>query len=294
MRRTRVAAALAASVALASFAAPVLGEEAGASIHGFAEARVQPHYITPRGLLVTNAGVTSQILTGLVFLTSDNTSVVLGLWNDINSDPNVPPPQPNKVGAWNELDYFAGINWTPLPRLKLGASYVTFLSPPGAFETEQNIEFTANWDDSTKARKGSLQPYAKFFWAVDGDSTVVLGKRGNTFDVELGVGPTTKLGNWTVSMPTWITVGPSEYWDGRARAIGFQPSGSNLGVFSTGLAVKTDARFIPARLGRWYLTSGVQYYNLLNGNLVDANKLTTAGTGHRQVVNAHVGMGFGF
>jgi hypothetical protein len=261
------------------------------AIHGFGDASVKPDYITPRGLLVTNQGVTTQLLGGLVFLTSAKTSVVAGIWNDINSDPANNAFLPNsKVGAWNEFDYFAGLNYSPTNKLKLGATYVVFTSPPGVFSTEQNIEFSASYDDGGKDKPFSFQPYAKFFWAVAGDSTVVTGKAGDTFDVELGLVPTLTLGKVTLTMPTWITVGPSEYWDDNAA----KPSGSNVGVLTTGLSAKTAATFIPPQFGHWYVYGGLQYYNLLNGNLVDANKITTGGTGHRNVVNAQVGTGFGF
>lgn len=266
----------------------------GSAIHGFGDYSIKPDYITPRGLLVTNAGVTSQILGGLVFLTSANTSVVAGLWTDLDSDPRT---KTSNLNSWNELDYFIGFNYTPTKQLKLGVSYVTFLSPPGAFKTEQNIEFSASYDDSSDSAF-SFQPYAKLFWAVDGDSTVVLGKKGHTFDVELGMVPTLKLAGLPVTLtaPTWLTVGPKSYWSGSTSPTFFPTKGSNLGVVSTGLTAKVPASFVPARFGNWYLYAGVQYYYLINDSLVDANSLTTgaSGKGHNNVVNGFAGFGFGF
>ncbi|MEC9359402.1 MAG: hypothetical protein VX836_16215 [Pseudomonadota bacterium] len=282
------------SVALSLVVSQVWADAApGSAIHGFGDYSVKPNYITPRGLLVTDEGVTSQILGGLVFLTSAKTSVVVGIWTDINHDPAV---SSDTVGAWNEFDYFVGFNYSPSDKLKLGASYVVFLSPPGAFKTEQNIEFTANYDDSAGG-PFSFQPYAKLFWAVDGDSTVVLGDRGNTFDVELGVTPTFKSagGALTVTLPTWITVGPEDYWSGGTSEEFFPTDGSNFGVASTGITLKMPAGFVPPQFGDWYLYGGVQYYYLINDSLVDANSLTTGHEGgHDDVVNVFAGFGFGF
>lgn len=290
MHRTITRFLLALTLAVTSAAA--MAEDApGSAIHGFGDYSVKPNYITPRGLLVTDDGVTSQILGGLVFLTSSKTSVVVGIWTDIDSGGS---NNSDTVGAWNEFDYFVGLNYSPIKEVKLGASYVVFLSPPGAFKTEQNIEFSASYDDSAGGAF-SFQPYAKFFWAVDGDSTVVLGKKGKTFDVELGAVPTLKLDMVTITVPTWFTVGPKKYWSGSTSPAFFPTDGSNFGVLSTGLSLKTPASFVPPRFGSWYLYGGVQYYHLINDSLVDANSLTTANPGgRRNVWNINGGFGFGF
>lgn len=288
--RGMIKGSLAAALALCTTAA-LAQDEPGSAIHGFFDYSVKPYYITPRGLLVTDEGFNSQILAGLVFVTGEKTSIVGGVWTDINHSGE---QKSETVGYWNEFDYFIGFNYSPTARLKLGASYVAFLSPPGAFETEQNIEFTANYDDSGDGRF-SWQPYAKFFWAVDGDSTVVLGDRGGTFDVELGAVPTWKLASVTISMPTWITVGPKDYWSGDTSEDFFPTDGSNFGVATTGIKFLTPALFIPKKYGFWDIYAGVQYYNLINDSLVDANSLTTnEPTGEDEVWNVYAGIGFGF
>ena len=271
----------------------------GSAIHGFADVAFKNDYITPRGLLVTNQGLTTQILGGIVFLTPGNTSIVIGTWNDINSD-GADYNRPSNVGAWNEFDYFAGINWQATKSLKIGAAYVVFLSPPGVFQTEHNIEFTAYYSDPYK-----LNPYLKVFWAVGGDSTVVLGRRGDTFDVEIGANPsyTFKSIGLTLSAPTWITVGPKNFWcDPNSGAAQFASSitgsgcsGSNFGVFSTGFKASLPITAIGPQYGGWTFNAGVQYYNLLNGSLVDAHALTVnSPKGYRNVVVPFAGVGFGF
>ncbi|WP_293372579.1 hypothetical protein [Nevskia sp.] len=271
----------------------------GSAIHGFADVAFKNDYITPRGLLVTNQGLTTQILGGIVFLTPGNTSIVIGTWNDINTD-GADYQRPSPVGAWNEFDYFAGINWQPTKSLKVGAAYVVFLSPPGNFQTEHNIEFTAYYSDPYK-----LNPYLKVFWAVGGDSTVVLGRRGDTFDVEIGANPsyTFKSIGLTVSAPTWITVGPKNFWcDPNSGAAQFAASiqgsscpGGNFGVFSTGIKASLPITAIGPQYGGWTFNTGVQYYNLLNGALVDAHALTVnSPRGYRHVIVPFAGVGFGF
>src|SRR6476646_12053708 len=47
--------------------APPPAPAVGSAIHGFGDVTFTNDYITPRGLLVTNTGLTTQILNGLTF-----------------------------------------------------------------------------------------------------------------------------------------------------------------------------------------------------------------------------------
>jgi hypothetical protein len=102
----------------------------------------------------------------------------------------------------------------------------------------------------------SLNPYAKLFFTFSGNSTVVLGKVPS-FDVELGAVPTWDFHPYEVplvlTMPTWLTVGPADFWGGT----------SNLGVFSTGFNARVPLEQIPPQYGQWSFNAGVQYYNLI-------------------------------
>jgi hypothetical protein len=74
----------------------------------------------------------------------------------------------------------------------------------------------------------------------------------------------------TLTAPTWVTVGPTDFWnrnDGTTNfcgALSNQPCAlSNAGVFATGLTGKTPLDFwIPKRLGNWYVKYGFElpYY----------------------------------
>jgi hypothetical protein len=196
------------------------------------------------------------------------------------------------VGPFNEFDWFVGANFKLGQRWTLGAQYVEFISPPNNFITERNIEFALNYDDSDKDRNFSLQPYVKFFWAVSGDSTVVTGKRGDTFDVEIGAKPNVSFplfgASATLSAPTWFTVGPKSYWGGT----------SNFGVVSTGLNLKLPLTFIPSRYGNWYTAVGVQYYAFVNKQLRFAQTLIGTADplsgGHKDYVVGSFSVGMGF
>lgn len=271
-------------------------------VHGFLDLAFKNDYITPRGLLVSNTGFTLQVLTGLTLDVYKNpcewiskASITMGIWNDIWSQQG-----DSDVGAWNEMDWFVGFNTLIAKNWLFGAQYIQFVSPPHHFTPENNIEFFLGYDDSSWGSPVVFNPYIKFFWAVSGDSTVVVGRRGNTYDVEIGLLPTLDLKTLCVPViltaPTWITVGPASFWNG--GTLGLKNKNINFGVFSTGLNAKFPLKFIPSRLGNWYFDIGGQYYCLINDNLLQAQTITLGVRSYkhakRNIGVATAGIGFGF
>jgi hypothetical protein len=278
---------LAAAIAILA-GTPALAQAAGPSLHGFADLSVKNDYITPRGLHVTSDGATIHFLNGLVLdFPQDpagvitDVSTVLGSWSDWN--PGYKSPNSK---AFNEFDWFVGVNAKVGKRVTVGAQYVEFISPQDAFKTEQNIEFSLAFDD-TGLLPFKLNPYAKFFWAMNGDSTVVVGKRGDTYDVEIGMSPTWDLAPYNIpvvlSAPTWITVAPKSYYGGD----------SNFGVFTTGLKA-TYALKTPPAAGHWSVYAGYQYYHLINDRLVLAQSIINNGLDDRNLHLFQAGIGLGF
>src|ERR1700704_5473072 len=95
---------------LPSVASVAQAQDEPLAIHGFGILNVQNDYITPRGLWVTNRGVTIQVINGLVLglihdtdSFVDDISFVAGTFNDIDTTQHA-----TQVGAWNEFDWFAG------------------------------------------------------------------------------------------------------------------------------------------------------------------------------------------
>ena len=205
---------------------------------------------------------------------------------------------------WNEFDWFVGMNFTVAKNWNAGVQFIQFLSPPGNFKAESNIQFSLAYNDSKSGWPIALNPYVKWFYAAAGDSTVVVGKKGDTYDVELGIVPTyvikTDNRSITLTAPTWITVGPTTYWNDGATgcgALSTSPcSKSNEGVFSTGLEARMPLDFIPRAYGNWYVKGGVQYYHIINDSLLLAQ--TFVGTApsyadaHRDVAVGFGGIGF--
>jgi hypothetical protein len=283
-------------------------------IHGFVDVTFLNDYITPRGLLVDRNGLDTQILTGLVLdLYKDKTgfindiSVVGGVWNNIFSLKHAPT-----VGGWDEFDWFLGTTVTFAKNWTGGVQYIEFMPPsPLSFPgVERNVEFSLSYDDTSWGWAIPFHPYVKLFWAVSGPSTVVNGQAGGTYDVELGVVPTLDTKKYTgvplvLTAPTWITVGPTGYWnrqDGTTNVCGPLSSSpcatSNAGVVTTGIQGKLalDA-IVPKRLGSWYVKAGARYCHIINDALLAAQEVTVGGpfpNTHRDVGVVYAGMGFGF
>ncbi len=256
------------------------------ALHGFGDTSVKNDYITPRGLVVTTDGVTVQSLNGLVLVSPYGFAIDAGTWVDINPGYN----KNDNITSLNEFDYFVGISGNIAKGLKAGIEYSEFISgqPSVAFQNEHNLEFSLKYSD--KGWSGfTLNPYAKLFYAFSSkSSTVVTGKAGGTFDVELGAVPTYSFGVVTASAPTWVTVGPKDYWAGP----GFKKDG-NLGTFQTGLKLSTP---VPLAKGAGLTVYGqVQYYHAINDNLVIAETLLNPDHPFkRDRVVFGVGLGYGF
>jgi len=236
--------------------------------------------------VVTTAGTTVQVLNGLVAVAPGGVAFHAGTWVDMN--PGYSRAHGN-ITAVNEFDYFFGVDYDILPKLNVGAEYSEFISgqPSVAFKNEHNLEFSVKYKDGSPDKPYSINPYAKLFWAFSSrSSTVVLGKAGKTFDIELGAVPTYKTGMLTLSAPTWITVGPKTYWGVAA------PDG-NVGVFSTGLKASVPVPFKPGGAGMSVYAFG-QYYNLINDNLVTAKALLNGGASKRSHFQFGGGINFGF
>jgi hypothetical protein len=275
------------SALMLSACSTIASADSGWALHGFGDVSIKNDYVTPRGLVVTTAGTTIQVLNGLVVVAPNGVALHAGTWVDIN--PGFSRRDGN-ITAVNEFDYFFGADYDVLPKLNVGVEYSEFISGQSsvAFKNEHNVEFSFKYKDGSPDKPYSINPYAKIFWAVSSkSSTVVTGKAGKTFDVELGAVPTYKTGAFTLSAPTWITVGPKTYW-----GLGTRKDG-NIGVFSTGLKVSTPIPFKAGGAGASVYAFG-QYFNLINDNLVVAKGILNSGARKKSQVVFGGGISVGF
>jgi len=263
-------------------------DAAPSSISGWLDETISNDYITPRGLLESDKGISSYFSGGLAVQLYHNPG---GPVSDISVHGgalfnNYSEPSAGTSGNWREFDWWAGTTLTLDGGTTFGVEYSQFASPKEAYNADNNIEFSVTGGPIQLSKLASVTPYAKLFWNEAGTPVVVTGQRG-AFDVELGFRPSLDFNAYdvplTLTIPTWVTVGPSNFWGG----------GGNFGVFSTGVVAKTPLSFIPKKFGAWYLDGGVQYYRELNDRLLLAQQELGVSR-ERDVVAASAGLGFSF
>lgn len=265
------------------------------NIHGFFSSPFKTAYVTPRGLVVENKGLVWQPVVGLVFPIGDlgpikHFTFVGGIWNSVNTAQHDP-----FVGPWNEMDVFASFSGTVADVFSLTLTYSPWNSPPHAFRTEHNLDLKVGFDDSKLwGNSGfALNPYVDGFWAISGDSTVILGRMGGTGYFEPGIAPSFTFKGMpgyplTIAVPIYTQIGPSTYWD-RAHAF----SSSSFGLVSISLNATVPLAFIPTRYGHWHADLGVTYDYLIDKALLASGTIASGNT-NRNVVIGSVGFGVNF
>jgi hypothetical protein len=254
------------------------------NIHGFANVTFTTSYTTPRGLVVADDDLVMQPIVGLVFPLGDigplkNFTFVGGIWNCITFVQHDP-----HVGPWNELDDFFSVSFDVLPNLNANLTYVSFNSPTGAYSTENNSDLLLSYNDSSLwGGNFGLHPYVDLWWAINGDSTVVNGKAGHTGYAQIGVIPTytwKELPQYPVTfkVPTYLSVGPKDYWSVDGAPTGGTWGDGNVGVYTLGLDVGVPLAFIPTKYGFWHADAGVTYFDFINNALLNAGTLVSGNT----------------
>jgi hypothetical protein len=265
------------------------------NIHGFFNSPFKTAYVTPRGLVVQNAGLVWQPVVGLVFPLEDlsifkKTSFVGGIWNSVDTAEAGGDP---RVGPWDEMDVFASFNATVADNFGLSLTYGAWNFPQATGpHTEHNLDLKVTYDDSKLwGNSGwAFHPYADFWWAISGSSTVVLGRQGSTGYIELGLTPTY---TWkasadypvTLTFPAYISIGPSNYWDEHGTI-----TTSHFGLVSASANASVPLAFIPTKYGFWHADLGVTYDYLINDSLLAAGGIVSGNTNHNVIIGS---LGFG-
>jgi hypothetical protein len=266
------------------------------NVHGFLSLPFKTAYVTPRGLVVENAGVVIQPVGGFVFPIGDvsvfkNLTIITGIWSSFNSAQDDP-----LVGWLNEIDYFLTASADVTKEINLALTYSPWFFPQSTAvakpKTEHNIDLKATYHDSW-FKEFTLNPYVDLWWAVAGSSTVVLGDTGSTGYVEVGVTPTKTFNvkenmPVTVTLPTYISFGPKEFWDATG-AFG----GNNFGLFSISANASMPMPWISSQYGHWHMDAGITYDYLINDALLAAGGILS-GNDNRNVFIASVGVGVNF
>ncbi|HSY53931.1 MAG TPA: hypothetical protein VK785_05760 [Opitutaceae bacterium] len=263
------AIALLSGMAALAFAAAPHARADDSKVNVLVNFEVSDKYLTPRGVIAANHGLTyQQLLLAFVNLYKSNgfisdVTFVPGVWADFTSHP-IPIHANGGKGAadWVETDPIAGLSVKFAKDFKLDVTYTAFDVRVLDIRTSQNLETKLSFDDSSYLKDFALHPYVSFWQELAGKDTGASNfgvPSGYYFDV--GIDPGTSIGSWKIEAPL-RTLLPSSNFYGTHFA-----SKSTIGLYELGLKASTSLGFMPAGYGSWSFHIGVRYMKFVDRNL---------------------------
>src|SRR5579872_5443885 len=176
--------ALATTCLLSLAATPAFAEEAAPApppsrTDALVNFEFSNEYLTPRGMIVQDKGLTFQPLVlgfanvykGASFL--NDVTLVGGVWNDFATAPvSVHPPFGSAPKtSWVEIDPIAGVSFGFAKHFKLDVTYTAFNMQILDIGTSQHLDTKLSFDDSDYLKAFALHPYVEFWQELAGKAT---------------------------------------------------------------------------------------------------------------------------
>lgn len=293
--RSRFAPAPCASflaVLLALAAAPfVRADDAPPSrLHALVNLEVSDKYLTPRGMIVQDKGVTVQTLF-LAFLDVydgkpdallSDVTLVGGFWNDYASE-----SMPEHLGAGStetnfvEIDPIFGVSLGLGKNFKLDVTYTAFCMQILDIGTSEHLETKLSYNDTDLLGAFALHPYVSFWKELDNKATAAANFGiPSSYYFEVGIAPSYTVGKVKLEAPMRVLLPSSEFY-GETFA-----NSSTVGLYEVGLKGTTSLTFMPKGYGFWSAHLGVRYMKFVDKNLQQL--ATDGGFGSRTKDTAQV------
>ena len=306
----RTAPGVMALAAALSFTSPILrADDVPSRLHELVNLEFASEYVTPRGMMVHNQGLTFQplMLTLANIYHGDSAvndvTLVAGAWNDFGTaGVSVKPPYGSKPKtAWTEIDPIAGISLGLPKKFKLDVTYSAFAEQILSIGTSQNLEAKLSFDDSDYLKAYALHPYLSF-WdelqakATDADVPASIGfpggragashpKPGPSYYFEFGVAPAYTFKNGIkLEAPCRIMMPDDRFYGDYFAASSF------IGIWEIGLKGTVPMNFMPAGYGHWSFHAGVKYLDFADDNLYKLNIFNAPGKPTRGTVQGFCGV----
>jgi len=267
-------------------------------------------YVTPRGMIVHDEGLTIQPLL-LSFINVykgdgfiDHAKIVAGVWNDFSSYPvsiNAPYGSQPKT-HYTEIDPIFGVSVGMLKHLTLDVTYTAFVEQILNIGTSNHLDTKLTFDDSDYLHAFALHPYFEYWQELTGKATdadvpeAVFGpssksgshpQPGSSYYFDAGIDPsytfTNVLGGLKVEAPCSVLL-PNERFYGNYYA----PS-STVGLFELGAKATVPLGFIPASYGHWSFHVGFNYFDFVDDNLYHLNEFNAPGKPKRTMYQVYTG-----
>ncbi len=240
--------------------------------HALLNLEVSDKYLTPRGMIVQDEGITYQTLM-LGFLDvydgkpdaflSDIT-LVGGFWADFSTDAVAEhvPAATSTTTNFIEIDPIIGVSLGFGKNVKLDLTYTAFCMQILDIGTSEHLEAKLSYNDSDLLGAFALHPYLLYWKELDNKATAAANFGvPSSYYFELGVTPSLMLGDIKLEAPLRVLLPDSDFY---GETFG---SSSTIGLYELGLKASMPLKFMPAGYGFWNAHLGVRYMNFVDDNL---------------------------
>jgi hypothetical protein len=246
-------------------------EPAPSRLHALVNLEVSDKYLTPRGMIVQDEGVTVQTLF-LAFLNVydgkpdaflNNVTLVGGFWNDYASDSL---PEHNGAGStdtnWVEIDPILGVSFSFAKNFKLDVTYTAFCMQILDIGTSEHLETKLSYNDTDLLGAFALHPYISFWKELDNKATAAANFGvPSSYYFEVGIAPGVTLGDVKLEAPMRVLLPADDFYgDTFAKS-------STVGLWEVGLKASMPLKFMPKGYGFWDGHLGVRYMKFVDRNL---------------------------
>ncbi len=276
--------------------------------HALSNFEFSDKYLTPRGMIVHNDGLTFQwLMLGLMNVYQGDTFVkdvtlVGGVWNDFASDPvsSHAPFGSKPKTSWVEIDPIAGISTAFGKGFKLDVTYTAFNMQILDIGTSHHLETKLSYDDTPYLHAFALHPYFLYWQELNGKATAAqvpyvvdpLGKNpgpapdsSHYFEVGITPGYTfTSLGGLKLELPCRVLLPSGDFYGE------YYDDSSLVGLFETGVKGTIPLNFVKPGFGNWSFHAGFRYMNLVDDNLSGMQQFNAPGQEVKETVQFYAGL----
>jgi hypothetical protein len=259
-------------------------------------------YVTPRGMIVRNQGVTIQPLL-LAFINLykgdgwlDSAKIVGGIWNDYGTSRvsvHAPYYSPDRT-HWTETDPIFGLSFGLFKYFTLDVTYTAFIEQILDIGTSNHLDSKLSFDDSAFLKAFALHPYFEYWQELTGKATdadvpeAVFGPSSKSganpapaasYYFDVGIDPQYTfenfLGGLKIEAPCSVLL-PNERFYGE-----YYGDANTVGLFELGLKFTVPITCIPANYGHWSFHTGFNYLDFVDNNLYHLNEFNAPGAPKR-------------
>jgi hypothetical protein len=251
-------------------------------------------YVTPRGMIVHDEGLTIQPLL-LAFINVykgdgwlNSAKIVGGVWNDYSTSPvsvHAPWGSPDKT-HWTEIDPIFGVSFGLFKQFTLDVTYTAFVEQILDIGTSNHLDTKLTFDDSPYLKAFAIHPFFEYWQELTGKATdadvpeAVFGPStksghnpapGSSYYFNVGIDPQYTfgpqvLGGLKVELPCSVLLPNSRFYGE------YYSDANTVGLFELGVKATVPISCIPANYGHWSFHTGFNFFDFVDNNLYHLNE----------------------